>query len=273
MSGAYSNTYWANKVALVTGASSGLGRHIASAFAAAGASVVLAARDAARLDAATAAFAQTHGRMLAVAADVTKQEQVDRLIERALSEFGRLDALVNCVGVSSRGRAIDTTPEEFSRLLDINLLTAVRSTSAAAPHLIKSRGHLVNIGSLSGKTATRYLGAYPASKFALSAYSQQLRPELGPEGLHVLLVLPGPIARDDAGARYASQAADLPESARQPGGGVKLKGIDPAKLALQILRACERRRAELIVPGRARLLFALQQLSPRLGDWILRRMT
>jgi hypothetical protein len=87
------------------------------------------------------------------------------------------------------------------------------------------------------------------------------------------LVLPGPIAREDAGVRYASQAADLPANARQPGGGVKLKGIDPAKLARRILRACERRRPELVVPARARLLFTLQQLSPRLGDWILRRMT
>lgn len=266
-------SFWTNKVALVTGASSGLGLHIATAFAAAGASVVLAARDAARLDSASAALAQPGSRILAVAADVTKQEQVDRLVERTITEFGRLDVLVNCVGVSSRGRAIDTTPEEFARLLDINLLATVRCTRAAMPHLLGSRGHLVNIGSLSGKTASRYLGAYPASKFALTAYTGQLRLELGPEGLHVLLVLPGPIARDDAGTRYTTQAADLPASAQQPGGGVKLKGIDPAKLAGQILRACERRRPELVVPGRARLVFALQQLSPRLGDWILRRMT
>ena len=264
---------WTDKVVLVTGATSGLGLHIASAFAAAGASVVLAARDAARLDAASAALAQPGSRILAVAGDVTNQAQVDRLFERANSEFGRLDALINCVGVSSRGRAIDTTPEEFARLLDINLLAAVRCTRAAAPHLLKSCGHLVNIGSLSGKMASRFLGAYPASKFALTAYTGQLRLELGPEGLHVLLVLPGPIARDDAGTRYTTQAADLPASARQPGGGVKLKGIDPAKLAGQIVRACERRRPELVVPGRARLVFALQQLSPRLGDWILRRMT
>jgi short-subunit dehydrogenase len=267
------NGEWTNKVALVTGASNGLGLHVAGAFGLAGASVVLAARDSARLDAAAASQAQSGNRVLAIAADVTNQSHVDRLIERAVAELGRIDVLVNCVGVSSRGLAIDTTPEDFSRLLDINLLTAVRCTRAAMPHLIRSRGHLVNIGSLSGKTASRYLGAYPASKFALTAYTQQLRLELSPQGLHVLLVLPGPIARADAGTRYANQSADLPASAGQPGGGVKLKGIDPAKLARQILRACERRRPELVVPGRARLLFALQQLSPRLGDWLLRRMT
>jgi NAD(P)-dependent dehydrogenase (short-subunit alcohol dehydrogenase family) len=267
------NGQWPDKVAIVTGASSGLGLQVATAFAAAGASVVMAARDAARLDAAAALLAAAGKRVLAVAADVTNQSHVDRLIERAVAEFGSIDVLVNCVGVSSRGLSIDTTPEEFSRLLDINLLTAVRCTRAAVPHLIRSRGHLVNIGSLSGKTASRYLGAYPASKFALTAYTQQLRLELAPQRLHVLLVLPGPIARADAGTRYANQSADLPASAGQPGGGVKLNGIDPAKLARQILRACERRRPELVVPARARLLFALQQLSPRLGDWIVRRMT
>lgn len=273
MSGAHSTPYWANKVALVTGASSGLGLHISAALAAAGASVVLAARDSARLDAAVGSLEQATNRVLPIAADVTRQEQVDRLIDRSLAEFGGIDALVNCVGVSSRGMAIDTAPEEFSRLLDINLLAAVRCTRAAARHLLKSRGHLVNIGSLSGKTASPYLGAYPASKFALTAYTQQLRLELAPQGLHVLLVSPGPIARDDAGIRYAHEAADLPASAQQPGGGVRLKGIDAAKLARQILHACQRRRPELVVPGKARLLFALQQISPRLGDWIVRRMT
>jgi short-subunit dehydrogenase len=265
--------YWTNKVALVTGASSGLGLHIATAFAESGASVAVVARDSTRLDAAAASLTPTTGRVISAAADVTNSQHVDRLMDRILAEFGRIDALVNCVGVSSRGMAIDTTPEEFARLLDINLLATVRCTRAAMPHLLRSRGHLVNIGSLSGKTASRYLGAYPASKFALAAYTQQLRLELGPQELHVLLVSPGPIARDDAGIRYAGQSADLPASARQPGGGVKLKGIDPAKLAWRILRACERRRPELVVPGKARLLFALQQLSPRLGDWILRRMT
>jgi uncharacterized protein len=219
------------------------------------------------------ALVKSGGRVLPVVADVNHQEQVDRLFQRAIDEYGRLDALVNCVGVSSRGRAIDTTPEDFARTIDINLLTAVRCTRAAAPHLLQSRGHLVNIGSLSGKTASRYLGAYPASKFALTAYTQQLRLELAPEGLHVLLVLPGPIARDDAGIRYAKQAASLPTSASKPGGGVKLKGIDPQMLAGRILDACERRRPELMVPGRARLLFALQQISPRLGDWLLQRFT
>jgi short-subunit dehydrogenase len=107
----------------------------------------------------------------------------------------------------------------------------------------------------------------------VAAFSQQLRLELSEQGLHVLLVCPGPIRRDDAGIRYEQATGDVPESARRPGGGVKLKGIDPHWLARRILLACERRSPELVVPASARLLFAIAQLWPRLGDWAVRKMT
>jgi len=126
---------------------------------------------------------------------------------------------------------------------------------------------------LASKSAARFLGGYPATKFAVAAYSQQLRLELAEDGVHVLLVCPGPIARPDAGARYDDVAHDLPAAARQPGGGVKVRGLDPDDLARRILHACQRRSPELVVPARARWLFAIQQLWPRLGDWILRRKT
>lgn len=262
--------YWQNKVALVTGGSAGLGLSIAAALIEAGAEVVVAGRDTQRLAAACQALGRhAHG----ISADVTSQAVVDRLIAEAVGRFNRLDLLVNCAGQSTRGEVLKTTPEEFARLLEVNFLSLVRCTQAAAPHLIASRGHVVNIGSLAGKVTSRYLGAYPASKFAVSAFSQQLRWELAPQGVHTLLVCPGPIRRDDAGQRYDQQASELPEAAKQPGGGVKIKGIDPARLAGMILRACERRQAELIVPWRAKLVVALSQLWPELGDWLIRRMS
>ncbi|MGE3777881.1 MAG: SDR family NAD(P)-dependent oxidoreductase, partial [Pirellulaceae bacterium] len=92
-------------------------------------------------------------------------------------------------------------------------------------------------------------------------------------GTHVLLVCPGPIARDDQGMRYHDRTAGLPASANRPGGGVKLRGLAPSRLAAAILAACERRQAELILPAKARLLFALMQCWPRLGDWLIRRAT
>jgi short-subunit dehydrogenase len=168
---------------------------------------------------------------------------------------------------------MDTPAEEFAELMELNLIALVRATRTALPYLLASKGHLVNIGSLAGKTAARYMGAYSATKHAVSAYSQQLRLELGPQGLHVLLVSPGPIARDEPRIYSERKAGSLPEGAKKAGGGVKVSLIQADWLAKKILRACERRRAELVVPGRARLLFAISALSPSLGDWIVRKMT
>jgi len=265
--------YWQGKVAIVTGGSSGLGRAIAATLAERGAKVVIAARGAEKLQA-TAAELSAQGReVVAIAADVTRQADVERLVAETIARFGQIDCLVNNAGRSARGAAIDTTAEEFAELMELNLIGLVRLTRAAMPQLLANRGHLVNIGSLAGKTAARYMGAYSATKYAVSAYSQQLRMELGPQGLHVLLVSPGPIARDEPRSYDAAKTADLPESARKPGAGVKVNLIRPEKLAERIVDCCERRRSELVVPGKARLVFAISQLWPDLGDWIIRKMS
>jgi short-subunit dehydrogenase len=265
-------SYWQDKVAIVTGASRGLGVSLAQAWGQQGAKVVIAARGAETLAAARAQLASEGITVESIPCDVTSDEQVDALIRRTLEKWGRIDALVNNAGVSSRGKLLATTPAEFQHSLDLNLLATVRCVRAAAEALQASRGHIVNIGSLAGKSAAKYLGPYPAAKFALSGYTQQLRLEL--EGqIHVLLVCPGPIARDEPRVRDEREMAGLPENLAKPGGGVKTKLIDPEALAAAVVRACEERRSELVWPAKARLLFALAQLSPSLGDKLVRRMT
>ncbi len=265
--------YWSDKVVLITGGSSGLGRALAESFAQAGADVVVSARSAEVLESVAVQLRRFGTRVMAIPADVTQQDQVDALIEQTIAHFGRLDVLVNNVGRSARAAVLDVTPEDFQSLFDLNFLGAVRCTRAAAPYLLRSRGHLVNIGSLSGKSASRYVGAYAVTKFALAAYTQQLRLELGPQGVHVLLVSPGPIAREDSGQRYADQLEGLPARAGKPGAGVRIQPIRPEKLAAVILRACRRRQPELIYPGLARLFIGVIQLFPRIGDWLVRKMT
>ncbi len=266
-------SFWKEKVALVTGGSSGLGRVIAEAFVEAGANVVVAGLEAEAVNVAAEELGQRGADVLGVHADVTRQEQVDELFAQAIDRFGRLDVLVNNAGRSMRAKLLDTTPEQFRELMELNLIALVRCTRAAVPHLLERRGHVVNIGSLASKSAARWVGAYPATKFAAAAYSQQLRLELGPEGLHVLLVCPGPVSRDDPRLYPLEGSEDVPEQARGPGAGVRVGAISPQKLAGGILGACRRRRPELVVPGRARLLFAAAQLWPALGDWIVLRKT
>ncbi len=259
-------SHWTNKAVLITGGSSGLGLAIARAFCRAGARVAIAARSADKLETAATTLRSLGGEVLAVRADIQKQADVEQMIARTIATFGAIDVLVNTAGSSARGAVI-------AALMDLNFTALVRCTRAAMPHLLASHGSLLNIGSLAGKTAARYMGAYSATKFAVSAYSAQLRLELGPEGLHVLLVSPGPIARDEPRTYSSDRTANIPESARKPGGGAKVKLIQPDWLAERIVKACGRREAELVVPGKARLVFAISQLSADWGDWIVRKMS
>ena len=263
-------SYWQNKVVLVTGGSSGLGRIIAESFSRAGAKLALVALE--KIDVEKAA-AEIGGETLPIRADITRQEDVDSIFETVKKHFSGLDVLVNNAGRSMRGTVLNTTPEQFQALFDLNVLGTIRCTRAAVPMLLERKGHIVNIGSLAAKSAARYVGAYPVSKFAVAAYSQQLRLELGPEGLHVLLVCPGPIDRENERLYPLEGLEDIPEAARTPGAGVKVKRIDPNHLAQKILTYCEKRKPELVLPGKARFLFALSQLLPSLGDWIVRKAT
>lgn len=264
---------WQNKVVLITGGSAGLGLALAHAWVERGARVVLVARGAESLDKAAGELVAAHPKaeVFTVTADVTLEPDVERAVQAAVNQFGGLDVLVNCAGRSMRGAVAETTSADFEAAWRINFLASAQTTRAALPHLLNRKGSVVLIGSLASKSAGRYLGAYPASKFPLAAYAQQLRLEL--HGLHTLLVCPGPIRRDDAETRYADQTRGLPAQASKPGGGVKLAGLDPKQLAERIIKACETRQAELILPAKARLLFILTAFSAKLGDWLVRKMS
>ncbi len=269
---------WTGKVVLVTGGSSGLGLAIARQCLQQGARVALAARHQNKLDEVVAALRKDfpdddQPRVVGIAADVTRQADVDTLIHKTLQQWGQLDTLICAAGKSTRGSILSTTPEQFQELWELNFLATVRCTLAALPHLQKQQGNLVFIGSLAAKLAAKHIGAYPASKFPLAGYAQQLRLELDERGPHVLLVCPGPIRRDDMSSRYEEASAGLPEEARRPGGGVRLKGIDPDQLARWILTACEKKQVELIVPFKVRLVLAIGSLWPSLGDWLVRYFT
>jgi NAD(P)-dependent dehydrogenase (short-subunit alcohol dehydrogenase family) len=206
-----------------------------------------------------------------IAADVAAPGAAAAAVTATLARYGRLDFVCHAAGASTRGTIVGTPLAEFERLLALNFLAAVELAQASADALCESRGSLVLVGSLATRVAPAYLGAYPASKHPLAALAQQLRLELGPRGMHTLLVCPGPLARGDAGTRYQASTDGLPDQAAKPGGGARVKAIDCAWLAEKALDACVARRAELVVPRKARLLFALSALMPSWGDWLLRK--
>lgn len=259
-----------NKVIVVTGGSAGLGLAIAKAFANRGAIAVLLSRDESRLKQRVAETPINKGRLDWIACDVTSDQSVADAVNEIVGRHHRIDVWVNNVGKSTRIKFDDCSVDHYKQLMESNLYTAIRCARAILPRLEQSSGQLVNIGSLASKTGWANIAPYTVSKSALATFSHQVRVE-GPANVNCLLVCPGPIARDDANSRYDLEAEGLDESARRPGAGVKLKGIPPEKLAEKIVSACEKRKKEIVVPAKARILFSISQLSPSLGDWLLKR--
>lgn len=263
---------WNQKVVAVTGGSDGFGKALARAYASRGATVCALARDEGKLQVAAAEFSDVGLKLNCVPADVTNDQSMADAVGGIAADHGRIDVWVNNVGKSIRASVLESSIETYADLMALNFYSVVRCTNLAMPQLQATSGSLVNIGSLASKTGWPRMAPYAASKHALAAYTHQLRLE-GPSNVHVLHVCPGPIKRPDAGKRYDAESKDMPSSARQPGAGAKMKGLEPEQLAQRIVRACENRRPELVVPGKSRILFAIAQLSPFIGDWLLNRFT
>ena len=183
----------------------------------------MAARDNARLEAVVHELAREGLQASAISVDITSTEGVQEMLRQLQQQHATLDVLANMTGRSMRGVVEETSAEEFAELLDLNFLGMVRTIRAALPSLRLSGGSIVNMGSLAGKIATPLLAAYPVSKFAVTAYSQQLRLSLAPQ-VHVLLVCPGPIRREDAGTRYREQVC------RASGVGAATRRRSPAAI-------------------------------------------
>jgi|SRR5579875_1113826 len=184
-------------VALITGASSGIGEATARALAAEGAAVAVAARRRDRLE----ALAQgLDGRSLVLETDVTDERQATDAVERTVAELGRLDILVNNAGVMLLGPIVDAPTEEWDRMVALNLQGLLHTTHAALPHLLAAaedgpRGvaDLVNISSVAGRVARSGSGVYNLTKWGVNAFSESLRQEVAKRHVRVSLVEPGAV--------------------------------------------------------------------------------
>lgn len=260
-------TVESQKIALITGGSAGLGLVIARTLLSRGYQVVIVGRDQARLDEACRGLGVG---AIAKRCDVTSSTDVVSVMD----ELPRLDALVNCVGTSDRGLIEDLDPNRLQELLDQNVFSTLLCSQAALPRLQESRGVIVNIGSLAAKVGARYIGGYSIAKHALAGLTQQMRLELKPSGVHVGLVSPGPIQRTDSGDRYRDKVDEkLPAQASAPGGGTKVKGLPPQRVADAVVRCIDKRLPDIVLPGYLRLLISFGHAFPRLGDWLLLKLT
>ncbi len=251
------------KVVIVTGASSGIGLETALAFAREGARVVLAARNETKLREVVNAHPEWRDRFLVVPTDVTKDEDVQRLVATTVAKFGRVDILVNNAGVGMRATFADTPLDDVRSLMDVNLYGPIRCIQAVLPQMRQQRaGQIVNVGSVLSMVVAARNSAYCASKFALLALTDALRIELHGTGIEVISVLPA--------------YTDTPffDHMYSYGGPVRqspFAGQHPAQVARAILKGCARHKRQVVLTSSARLAIWLRRLCPPLLDFAVRQ--
>ncbi|MBD2541230.1 SDR family oxidoreductase [Coleofasciculus sp. FACHB-SPT36] len=180
------------KVAIVTGASAGIGEATAIALAAEGAQVAIAARRFDRLNAIADGIAATGGKALSIVADITDETQVQNLVQKANAQFGRVDILVNNAGIALSGNIEGANTSDWRRMLDLNVLGLMYATHAVLPILkAQGSGHIVNISSVAGRTARVGIGGYNATKWGVNGFSESLRQEVCKHNIRVTIIEPG----------------------------------------------------------------------------------
>jgi short-subunit dehydrogenase len=252
------------KVAVITGASMGIGEAIAKLFLQEGAKVVLCARDLPR----TRAAEQRIGggvNTLSVACDVSRREQVDALVKAAIAKFGRIDIFVNNAGFGLNDAVADIDMAEFRRMFDTNLFGAVECMQAVIPVMRQQGGgDIVNISSVSGYISTPYMSGYAATKHAMNAIGKAARMELLRHNINVLTVCPGYIATDFVKNMVKGKHAE------RVGSSVKY-AVTADVVADATLQGMLKRKREVIVPKFYKMVIRMYQAVPGLVERRIRK--
>lgn len=254
------------QVVLVTGASSGIGAALAREFAHQGAHTILMARSADRIETLARELTRDGIRSIGVAGDVTRDGDIERAVERARSEFGRLDVAVANAGFSVKGNLLDLTLDDYRRQMETNLFGVLRTVYAVLPDLQKSHGRIVLIGSLLGMLSVPGGTAYSMSKYAMASLAEGLWYELARFGVSVTHIMAGFV---DTGIYYVdNNGVRQQQSGRRPPGWLIL----PAeRAARQIVAATFRRKRAQIITRHAQAAIFLQRHFPWLVYFSLSR--
>lgn len=258
-------------VVVITGASSGIGEHIAYEYAKKGCSVVLAGRRTDKLKnvAQKCQDCNPHCRTLAVPTDVSEKEQCEQLIKRAVEHFGRINRLFLNAGVSQSCPLVDTEPAVLKSIMDVNFFGAANTVHAALPHILNAKGgaKIAVISSFLGKVVAPNQAVYCASKWALHGFFGSLRCELAPTGISVTIVCPGPVKTEILGKLHGPNATRIGFDISN------VKQIMPAEKAAKLaITACERGDREIIYGKTLNKLAKLSANNPEQVDQILSNM-
>jgi short-subunit dehydrogenase len=244
-----------DKIAIVTGASVGIGRSTALALARRGANVVLAARRTELLEQVAGEIRSLGREALVVTTDVTDQTQVNHMVDCTIERWGQVDILVSNAGEMMRSYFDTLTVEHLQRSLAVNFYGGVHAILAVLPYMLqRGSGHIVTVTSMDGKIGVPKEVPYVVAKFAMTGFAEVLRQEVRGRGIYVSNVLPGRVD--------TALISNLKVHWIQP-------KMPPEAVAKAVLRAIEKRKPEVIIPPLAILYHYVHTLSPRLCDWFI----
>ncbi len=203
-----------NKVAIITGGAGNIGKAIALAFSSEGAAVVVASRNLANLEAVTSEIKAMGGRAAAIKTDVANEEQVQKMVEQTLSEYGKIDILVNSIlNVGPNANVVDIKLEDWNQTIAVNLTGPMLCSREALKNMLPRRsGNIINISSLSGKMGMVLRSTYCASKWGLNGFTQTLSMEVGKYNIRVNAIAPGPVIGEalDGSIKTMAEILGLP---------------------------------------------------------------
>lgn len=243
------------KVAIITGASSGIGMACARLFAAQGAQLVLAARSIEKLEALRLELGNEN--ILTVKTDVSKEEDCHQMVEDCIQRFGRIDILINNAGISMRALFKDLDLAVLHRLMDVNFWGCVYCTKYALPYLLRSKGSVVGVSSISGFKGQPARSGYSASKFAMNGFLDTLRTEHLYDGLHVMTFAPGFTASN---VRISALTADGSQQGETPRNETKMMSAEEA--ARHLLHGILKHRNQVVLTWTGKAAVCLSKFFP-----------
>lgn len=256
------------KVAIVTGASSGIGLATVKEFASRGASVVLAARNTSKLESTVQELNSQYGndvngksRFIAVTADVSKEEDCKNLVAKSVEHFGRIDILVNNAGISMRAMFKDLDLSVIRNLMDVNFWGTVYCTKYALPYLLEAKGSVIGVISIAGFKGLPARTGYSASKFAIYGFLDTLRIEHLHDGLHVMIFAPG---FTTSNIRNVALTADGSQQGETPRDEDKMMSAE--EVAARMAKGIKKRKSQIVLTPIGNLTVWLNKFFPRLVD-------
>jgi short-subunit dehydrogenase len=251
-----------DKVIIITGASSGIGKACAEEFAKRGANLVLAARQYVTLCEITADLEKRYNiRAVAVQADVSKEADCELIVKQTLVSFNKIDILVNNAGLSMRALFNDVDLSVLKNLMDVNFWGTVYCTKYALPEILKTKGTVVGVSSIAGYRGLPGRTGYSASKFAMNGFIESLRTELLKTGVNVLLACPGFTASNIRVTALAKNGVAHGETSMDEG-----KMMSSEEVASRIADGIEQRKRTLIMTGQGKLAVWMNKLFPAFVD-------